>query len=56
MGLDGVIEAHELVKSFGRVRAVDGVTFGVRRGRDLRHTGSERSRQDYHDTDDDEAY
>ena len=32
MPLENVVEVHDLAKSFGRVRAVDGVSFSVRRG------------------------
>ena len=43
-----LFEAESISISFGGIRAVDGVTFEVERGRDLRHRRPQRRGQEHH--------
>ena len=46
---DFVIDVHDLRKSFGARKVVDGLTLQVAQGRDLRLSRRQRQRQDHHD-------
>ena len=44
--MDYAVQTRELARSFGEVRALDGINLDITRGRDLRVLGTERGGED----------